>query len=347
MSLTKPPQRQNTPFHSVNPAKANPLLSLRALPFLVVLASGLALQPVARAQVLTTISVDSPSAKSLSISGLVTNPDQTTVYVADFKKSRIAVIDVSTNQLTGFISTSKPPVGLAISPDGSTLYVTESPSSLEAISVPAGVSLFSKKVGTSPSFPGISPDGSTVYVPATNGTVTTVGGPLNKSIKVLGEPFQAVFTPDGSKAFVSNLSGYISVIDTATGSFTNIGTAPGPVGLVINGNTLYATSLNKVFVIDTTTNSIIRTIPVSLPASTLLALPAVTSDGGFLYLPALEASPTAKPSHFVDVVNTATGALDQVDVVGRGPLQIAIADIPGYVYVSNAFSGTVTVLSLF
>ena len=90
-----------------------------------------------------------------------------------------------------------------------------------------------------------------MYVPASNGTVTTVGGPLHKSIKVLGTPFQAVFTPDGSEAFVSNLSGYISVINTATGSFTNIGTAPGSVGLVITGNTLYATSVNEVFVIDT------------------------------------------------------------------------------------------------
>ena len=347
MNVRTRPLRQNLPFHSVNPLKGNAFLSLRAIPFLIVLASGLAIQPAARAQVLTTITVEKPN-KLGSIQGLITNPQQTTVYVADRLKNRVGVIDVSTNLLTGFISTKKSPDGLGISPDGSTLYVTEETSSLEAISISAGTSLFSKTVGLAPQVPGVSPDGSTVYVPAFDGTVTPVGGPVNKTINVGGQAVQAAFSPDGSLAYVSNTAGYISVINTATGGIlATIGTPTPVIGLVVSGNLLFATGVNAVYVIDFTAGST-SIISVPKPANTLFGFPALTSDGGFLYIPANENPTTLGARAEVLVLDLSTGKLVGTPiVVGRRPIQIAIADIPGYVYVSNASSGTVSVISLF
>ena len=61
MSLSTPPLRRNVPFRTVNQPKGNPFLSLRAIPFLIVLAGSLAIQPaVGASPVVKTIQVSGP-----------------------------------------------------------------------------------------------------------------------------------------------------------------------------------------------------------------------------------------------------------------------------------------------
>ena len=151
MSLSTPPLRPNVRFRSVNQPKGNPFLSLRAIPFLIVLASCLAIQPaVGASPVVKTIAVTSPG----FIDGIVASPSRSAVYAADLQNLRVAVIDTVTNQISSFIHTSNPPIGLGISPDGNTLYVTEDFGEgggvLEAISIPTLTSLFVVTVGGGP-----------------------------------------------------------------------------------------------------------------------------------------------------------------------------------------------------
>ena len=151
MTPNKPQLQQKAPFRAVNQPKGNPFLSLRAIPFLIVLAGSLAIQPaVGASPVVTTIAVTAPN----EILGIVASPNRSQVYATDYLNNRVAVIDTVTNQISSFIHTSNPPIGLGISPDGNTLYVTEDFGEgggvLEEISIPTLTSLFVVTVGGGP-----------------------------------------------------------------------------------------------------------------------------------------------------------------------------------------------------
>jgi hypothetical protein len=170
MSLSTPTLTRNAPFHFVKQSLGNPFLSLRSIPFLIVLASSLAILPAVRADVVNPIPVDAPG----SLASIVASPNRTEVYVADATSHRIAVIDTISNQIKSFIDTANSPIGLGVSSDGNTLYVTEGltvppfTGFLEAISLTSFSQLFLVTVGTSPGLPGVSSSGSTVYVPSTS-----------------------------------------------------------------------------------------------------------------------------------------------------------------------------------
>ena len=347
MSLHTPPLQRNAPFHAVNQPKGNPFLSLRTIPLLIVLAGSLAIQPAVLASpVVKTI----PVSGSGGVFGIVASPNRSQVYVADFINSRIAAIDTVTNQILFFIPTTHPPTGLGISPDGNTLYVTEIFDFLEAISVPTLTSLFVVTVGGAPEIPGVASNGSTVYTPnSVVGTVTPVGGPLSgASITVGGLPNQVVFKDDNTSAYVINFTNRISVINTATGSVTKFKTATDTFGLAIEGTTLFATGTNRVFVINTNTNTVIHTINVPHPSGHVLTLafPALTPDGAFLYVPVFATGPTFAPGNTVVVINTKTNKVVQTFTVGTAPFQVATASNDIYGYVTNDFDGTVTVFQL-
>lgn len=348
MSLTTPSPKWNVPFRFVNRPKEASFLSLKTIPFLILIAGTLP-PALGAGPVVTTIPVSAPE----SLESIVASPTQNVVYVADELGKKIAVIDTVTNQILSFISTAKNPIGLGVSPDGNTLYVTEEPKFLEAISLPTLTQLYLVTVGRRPAIPGISSDGSTVYVPSQQkpGTVTPIGGPLVGSvIKVGGIAVDVVFNHNNTSAYVTTETKNISVINTATGSVTKIPTHETTFGLAINGTTLYATSINRVYVIDTKSNTIVDTIKVPVPTpgdDFILTLPAVTPDGAFLYVPVAEDVSTAAPNNTLVVINTKTRTVVGNPItVGELPIQVAAATNDTYGYVSNTFDGTVTVLAL-
>ena len=346
--------QRNVPFRSVNLPKGNPFLSLRAIPFLIVLAGSLAIQPAVRANpVVKTITVDAPNSLG-ALAGIIASPNRSAVYVADSESNKIAVIDTVANQIDFFIPTANPPVGLGLSPDGNTLYVTEGNQTvfggfLEAISLTTFSQLFIVPLVFEPEFPGVSSDGSTVYAPGGR-HVAVVGGPLNgDNIFVKGSPVDAVFNHSNTSAYVTN-AGFtgISVIDTATGSVTTIPTATVTFGLAIRGNTLYATGINAVYVINTTFNTVIDTINVPTPGIFSVSLPALTPDGAFLYVPVFQnLSNFTSFDNTVVVINTKTKTVVGKPItVGQAPIQVAAAANGIYGYSSNELDGTVTVFRL-
>jgi len=347
MSLLTPPLKRNVPFRPANLAKGNPFLSLRAVSFLIVLAS-FALLPAVRAQLVATIPVGAPPD---SLEGIVASPTFNEVYVADFVDFRIGFINTVSNTLDGFLDLANEPFGLATSPDGNTLYITEDPGFLEAFSLVTFTQIYKVTVNAIPGIPAVTSDNSTVYVPcAISGTVFVVGGPFNaKSIKVgAGGAFDAVLSTNNTSLYVTTGSKQITVIDTATAKVSgHIKTATETIGLVVTGTTLYATGVNNVYVIDTTSNTVVDTIKFHTgPGRFLATLPAVTPDGAFVYVPVAENLPSGAAENFVLVIDTSTNQIVQTQTVGNKPRQVACASNDIYGYSTNTLDGTVSAYNL-
>jgi YVTN family beta-propeller protein len=302
----------------------------------------------AGSSVVQTIPIAAPGGGGLGCLGI--SPNGKNVYVAIQGGSAIAVIDTTTHQISSFIETIHNPLGVVVSRDGTTLYVTDEDDNLEVFSLPTNELLFTLPVGSSPQIPGVSPDGTMVYVACTDGTITTIDYDtgLVGSITVGGEPFQVVFNAAGTEAYACNSNQpYISVINTATAAVTQITTPSATIGLVIDGTKLYATSLSEVFLINTTTKTV-DTIPVPNPTNAALGVPALTPDGKYLYAGAFEIlGPPVTLGESLIVIDTNTKkVVGQPIPVGVGPVQVVTAPNGKLGYVSNELSGTVSVIKL-
>ena len=116
----------------------------------------------------------------------------------------VSVIDTATNTVTTTVPVGGGPVGLAISPDGATVYVTSGPTdTVSVIDTATNTVATTVGVGDAPAFVAINPDGATAYVTnhddgtvsvidtATNTVVATITG---VGVGALG----VAFSPDGS-----------------------------------------------------------------------------------------------------------------------------------------------------
>jgi YVTN family beta-propeller protein len=169
------------------------------------------------------------------ISPLAVEADQNgkNIYVAEFTKKQVAIFNVKDAKVIKEIPVSDPPSGLALSPDGTRLYVT-------GASVNGMVQILDLKnmeitksipVGHTPHSPVISRDGKTLFVcNRFNNDISVIDLSSEKEvtrIEVLREPIAAVLTKDGKHLYVANLlpagradsnyiSSEVSVIETRT-----------------------------------------------------------------------------------------------------------------------------------
>ena len=158
-------------------------------------------------------------------------------YVANVNSSTVSVIDTANNSVVTTITVGTYPYGVAVSPDGSRVYVTNQCASSSC----------------------------------TNGTVSVIdtASGLTTSIGVGTNPIGVVVSPDGSRVYVTNYgSNTVSVIDTATDQVTGspIPVGSGPVGVAVSpdGSRVFVANANSntVSVIDTANNSLVTTIAV-------------------------------------------------------------------------------------
>ena len=118
---------------------------------------------------------------------LAPNADSTLLAVANTDNDSVSLFDVGNdkNQLLGEIPVGKEPQGIAVTPDGSLVYVTNT--------VDGTVSVLKVDCAAQP--------------PAT----------VTATIEVGREPYGIVMAPNGTKAYVTNSrSNSVSVIDVAT-----------------------------------------------------------------------------------------------------------------------------------
>jgi len=142
---------------------------------------------------------------------VLASKDRSILFIAEKSKKRIVFFDIAQSRITRTIPLPAEPNGLAISPDGSRLYVTtESPGGdvfvihTEKAFVEA---LF--HAGHTPCAPILSPDGGRLYVcNEFNNNISildTRSGKELEKLPAIREPVASALTPDGKCLLVANL----------------------------------------------------------------------------------------------------------------------------------------------
>jgi len=168
----------------------------------------------------------------LSPISVVAGGDGKVLYVAEATADQVAVFNIASGKVTKAISVADNPVGLAISADGSELYVTSAvpAGKVQVIDVRSGRVTDSIAAGHTPVAVVGSPDGKTLYVcNQFNNNIGVIDLGSKKqvaTIAVTREPVAAAITSDGKFLFAANhlpavaassdyVASVVSVIDTA------------------------------------------------------------------------------------------------------------------------------------
>jgi YVTN family beta-propeller protein len=212
--------------------------------------------------------------------------DGSKVYVANYDLNNpnnpdysVSVIATATNTVTAVIRdhSFNMPDGVAVTPDGSKVYVANCVGNTMSVIATATDTVttitdssFSAAVGVA-----VSPDGSTVYVSNYAGnTVSVIDTTTDTVTTVIRDPsfnfpWGVAVTPDASTVYVANNGpnfdgNTVSVIDTATNTVTATITLPGgkgptAVAVTPDGRKVYVANdsdINVVSVIATATDMV-------------------------------------------------------------------------------------------
>lgn len=182
--------------------------------------------------------------------GVTVTPDGARAYVASGNMyavngntlNTVSAISTATNTVIATIAVGggSDPLGMAVTPDGSRVYVANVSSSagtVSVISTATNTVIATVAVGVTPAGVAVTPDGSRVYVTDFNNAsvsvISTATNNVTATIAVGVAPAGVAVTPDGARVYVTNsYDANVSVISTATN--TVIATVPvgiGPRGL--------------------------------------------------------------------------------------------------------------------
>ena len=183
------------------------------------------------------------------------------------------MIDTRTNTvIEPPIPVGRIPFGVAVTPDGSKVYVGNYLSNT--------VSVIATATKTVTEFPvdgphglAVSPDGRILYVASTNRypatllAITTATNSITAALPIGGGALGVAATPDGSKVYVTNEAlniNTVAVIATSTNKVSPIQVGYDPWGIAVtpDGSKVYAVNggSNTVSVINPATNSVTATI---------------------------------------------------------------------------------------
>lgn len=222
-------------------------------------------------------------------------------YIAH-SKGLFVIKNNDINQSTDFpIAASSGVSGVAVTPDGSQIYVTLFNLDTVAVYQPSGNSVIAKAnvpVSNSPYGVAVTPDGNYVYVvcrgnsevsvirTSDNNVVATI--PLRPLTATGPDPLMSAVTPNGSYVYVSDYNngepGNVSVIrtnDNSVAATIPVGAGPEGVAVTPNGNYVYVANYSgqTVTVIRTSDNTVAAEIPVANPRRI-----AFTPNGNYAYV---------------------------------------------------------------
>jgi len=254
-----------------------------------------------------------------------------TLYFADTGNDMVSIVNAATlnpdnyNPTETDINVGFQPGDLAVSPDGSQLWVTDagpqtgwgSPTDIDVITIATGSVYATLQLPSSPAQIAFSPDGSTAYVTTADGLwiYDTATDALTGVIHGLGDPHGVAVSPDGSTVYVTNTQrGVVDVINAATVRVTRtipVGQLPWQLVVSNNGGTVYVANPDSdtISVISTKTDTVTNTIPLAGGPATL----ALTPNGSQLWVCGIT-------SAILSVFNTSDGSLvGSVNLGGYGP----------------------------
>jgi YVTN family beta-propeller protein len=195
--------------------------------------------------------------------------------------------------VTATIAVGSYPLGVAVSPDGTHVYVTNSLYG-NTVSVIATATNTVTATVAGESYPygaAVSPDGTHVYITNNSGNTVSVIATATNTVTatVAGEsyPYGAAVSPDGTHVYITNGDGNtVSVIATATNTVTAtvpVGSYPEGVAVSPDGTLVYATNNGDgtVSVIATAGVSF-GTVPVATTTPPTLTLYFTFTAAGYL-----------------------------------------------------------------
>ena len=261
----------------------------------------------------------------------------------------VSVIDLATNTVIALpIMGGANPFGVAVTPDGTRVYVTNDGSDTVSVISTATNTVIGLPiaVGDGPQGVAVTPDGLRVYVANFNSNnvsvIDTATNTVIATVAVGTNPHGVAVTPDGTRVYVVNLnSSNVSVISTTTNTVTATVTAgANPIGVAVtpDGTRVYVTNFifgsGTVSVLSTATNTVTATVTVgSSPFGV-----AVTPDGTRVYVANAGGSNAS-------VIDTATNTVIATVAVGTNPRGVAVTPDGTRVYVANRSSNNVSVIS--
>jgi YVTN family beta-propeller protein len=233
--------------------------------------------------------------------------------------------------------------GIAITPDGSAMYVSNHEvSSVSVFNTATNVPLAEIGVGLNPIGLAITPDGSHVYVANQNSdNVSVIAISTNsvvKTIAVGANPIWVTISSDGSRAYVSNqYSDTISVIATEANTVLAsipVGSLPFHSSVSPDGRFLWVSAQgeNAVKVVDLSSNTVVSSIPAGPNPRGI----AFTPDGSHAYVADFFSNTLA-------VIDVFERSLTGFVTVGSNPWNLGITP-KGIAYVANFGDNTISVL---
>ena len=226
----------------------------------------------------------------------------------------VRVIDGRTQEIIGSIGIAFPQ-GLAVSQDGSTLFVVGSrPSAFYIVDVRSRQIVFTLNLAGVGVGVALSPDGRRAYAAQQSTNNVTVINTETRSVEAtipLGAPASSramVFSRDGRRLFVGVFPA-VAVIDTTTNTLettVNLGHQGQRLALSPAGRLFVTSGDTRVSVVDTSTLQIARTItlPVSLSEGV-----TVHPNGRQVYVTATETVGFLQFRGFVFMLDEATGGI--------------------------------------
>jgi YVTN family beta-propeller protein len=300
--------------------------------------------------VTNTIPVGSPP------SGLAVDPVTGTVYVS--RAGEVSVIDAATDTVTATIPVSggggagaivaDPAAGAVYVAGGNGVLVIDAATSkvTATIALSGGAGAMS-----------VDPAAGAIYAvtgeEGPRGTVSVIDTATNKvtaTISVSPDPVAVAVDPAVGTVYVANQrdpdeDGTVSVIDAATNTVTaTITVGQLPEGMAVDpvAGTVYVAS-GPMSVIDAATSTVTATIPEDNGPDAVAVDPAA----GTVYLANTNYTERTGFSDggTVSVIDAATGDVAATVPVGIDPTAVAVDPATHAVYVANAGSGTVSVIS--
>ncbi|GJM10339.1 MAG: hypothetical protein DHS20C11_26150 [Lysobacteraceae bacterium] len=266
-------------------------------------------------------------------------------YVPRFGTDDMVIFATGSEMVVDTVAVGEAPLGIAVSPDGSRIYVATTLDGLFVFDGSTGMQLANSPIDTADGLNTglysvvVSPDGTKAYVTqggniyvvdATTNTLDIT--PVNAGTELRG----MAISPDGGSLYAADWSGgsgQVVVVDTVTEMVSNIavGTRPQGVAASPDGNRVYVTDFvdETVTVIDATTNTVVGS-PISLPMGAFPFTVVVSSDSSKVYVGNLS-------SGTVSVINTATLMIDATIPVGTqaGVLGLSITEDGTRLYVAH------------
>ena len=267
-------------------------------------------------------------AVSLALCGLwagVAQASDPLGYVVSEQNGTIQQVDLTTGAVGTAVAVGSEPVGLAITPDGSTAYVADYGSS-EIVPV----SLASGSLGTPiplsdrPAAIAVTPDGQTAYVVSDSGRewpITLSTGHLGNPNSIPANSDAIAITPNGLTAWITNIAdGTLTPLNLSSGAIGSpinlAATKPDGVAVTPDGTTAYVASNSAGTITPVNLANGVSGPPLAAgPAPTSVA---ISSDGTTAYVTNFSAGSLTP-------VSLATGTAGTPIPVGPEPTAIALA----------------------